>query len=142
MKGTPGWPGPPVRNSRTPRGALVLFPAATWSRSVPGTCPLGSTGTVSIEQVKPDTPEQGCESASTGRGWVLAEVLLVTPVHAETVANTAAAAVAGSQVLSFTSPSTLQRRIQLLSVRYPGGRPSRAGTPPETSRGDMAAAGG
>src|SRR5215467_322124 len=102
MNGTPGWPGPPVRKSRTPRGALVLFPAATWSRNVPGTCPLGSSGTVSIEQVNPAAPEQGCESASTGRGWMLAEVLVVTPVHAETAVNTAAAAATGSQVLSFT----------------------------------------
>ena len=58
----------------------------------------------------------GC-TGSPGRGWVLAEVLVVTPVHAETAANTAAA---GSQDFSRMKPSTPQRRIQLLSVRYPG----------------------
>jgi len=56
---------------------------------------------------------------------VLAEVLLVTPVHAETAANMAAAAT-GIQDESFTYLSTLQCRIQLLSVRYPAGRPDRS----------------
>ena len=101
MNGTPGWPGPPVRNSSTPRGALVLFPAATWSRSVPWTCPPWSSGTVKNEQVNPATPAQGWGSASTGPGLMLAEVLLVTPVHAETAANMAAAAI-GIQDESFT----------------------------------------
>jgi len=79
-----------------------LFPAATWSRKVPGTCPLWSRGTVSMEQVNPAAPGQGCGSASTGRGWVLAEVPLVMPVHAEVAANTAAAAATGSQDLNVT----------------------------------------
>jgi len=96
---------------------LVLFPAATWRRNVPETCPLWSRRTVSIEQVNPAAPGHGWESASPGRGWVLAEVPVVTPVHAETAANTAAA---GSQDFSRMKPSTPQRRIQLLSVRYPG----------------------
>jgi hypothetical protein len=82
--------------------------------------------------VNPETPGQGCRSASTGRGlaladgWVLAAVLLVALVHADAAANTAAAAAAGSQNLGVTQPSTPQRRIQLLSVRYPGARPDRS----------------
>jgi hypothetical protein len=56
--------------------------------------------------VNPDAPGQGCGSASTGpeaalaEAWVLAEVLLVTPVHADTAANTVATVTAGSQNLS------------------------------------------
>jgi hypothetical protein len=52
--------------------------------------------------VNPAAPGQGCGPASTGREPVLAKVLLVTPVHAETTANTAAAAAAGTQEKSFT----------------------------------------
>jgi hypothetical protein len=35
-------------------------------------------------------------------GWVLADVLLVAPVHADAAANTAAAATDGSQDLGLT----------------------------------------
>jgi hypothetical protein len=58
--------------------------------------------------VNPDAPGQGCGSASTGRRlaladeWVLAEVLLVTPVHADAAANTAAPATAGRQDMGLT----------------------------------------
>jgi len=58
--------------------------------------------------VNPAAPGQGCGSAGAGRGlapadgWVLAEVLLVTLVHADAVANTATVATAGSQDLGVT----------------------------------------
>ena len=58
--------------------------------------------TVKNEQVNPAIPAQGWGSASTAPRWVLAEVLLVAPVHAATAANTAAAAAAGIQEESFT----------------------------------------
>ena len=51
-KGSPGWPGPPVRKTRTPREAST-FCLATRSANVPATAPLRSSGTVSIEQVNP-----------------------------------------------------------------------------------------
>src|SRR6266550_3207276 len=64
---TPGWPGPPVRNSSVPRGACVLAAAATWSRSVPGTFPDLSSGTVRYEQVNPVRSRHGCAPVSAGR---------------------------------------------------------------------------
>ncbi len=51
--GKPGCPGPPVRSSRTPRGAFVLSAVATASASVPGRRPEWSSGTVSVEHVNP-----------------------------------------------------------------------------------------
>src|SRR5215471_5111096 len=65
--GTPGWPGPPVRNSSVPSRARELSPAATWSRSVPGTFPDLSSGTARYEQVKPGWPGHGCAPVSAGR---------------------------------------------------------------------------
>jgi hypothetical protein len=61
-----------------------------------------------MEQVNPGVPGQACGSPSTGRGlaladgWVLAEVVPGTPVHADAATNTAAAATAGSQDLGVT----------------------------------------
>jgi hypothetical protein len=52
--------------------------------------------------VNPAAPAHGWGSASGGAGWVLADVLLVTPVHADTAANRTAAAAAGIQEESFT----------------------------------------
>src|SRR5215470_15625876 len=72
--GTPGWPGPPVRNSSVPSRARELSPAATWSRSVPGTFPDLSSGTARYEQVNPGRPGHGCAPVSGARagrapGW-------------------------------------------------------------------------
>src|SRR5437016_10125744 len=64
---TPGWPGPPVRNSSVPRGACVLAAAATWSRSVPVTFPDLSSGTVRYEQVNLGRSRHGCAPVSAGR---------------------------------------------------------------------------
>ena len=49
--GTPGWPGPPVIRSNTPRGARTLSAVATASRSVPRLRPAWSSGTASVEHV-------------------------------------------------------------------------------------------
>jgi flavoprotein len=59
-------------------------------------------GTVKNEQVNPAAPAQGWGSASAGAGCVLADVLLVAPVHADTAAKMAAAVATGIQEGNFT----------------------------------------
>ena len=63
-KGTPGWPGPPVRYTSV-RGAVAGPAVATRRASVPGTRPERSSGTRSVAQVKPRASEAG-----HGRGFV------------------------------------------------------------------------
>jgi hypothetical protein len=50
-----------------PRGACVLAAAATWSRSVPGTFPDLSSGTVRYEQVNLGRSGHGCAPVRAGR---------------------------------------------------------------------------
>ncbi len=57
--GTPGWPGPPVRNTRSPLGALVLPVTATRRPRVPGVAPLWSNGTVRVPQMNAGACGQG-----------------------------------------------------------------------------------
>ena len=51
-------PGPPVRKTRTPRGAGASA-TATGSDSRPGAEPNGSSRTLSVPQLNPVTPGQG-----------------------------------------------------------------------------------
>ena len=62
--GSPACPGPPASKSSTPRGAFLLVDAATASLSLPFRRPEWSSGTVSVEHVKPETPRHDWESSS------------------------------------------------------------------------------
>ena len=57
--GIPGSPGPPVRNSSTPRGAAATSDTATRSDSRPGAAPDGSSRTLSDPQLNPAISGQG-----------------------------------------------------------------------------------
>src|SRR6478672_10323929 len=67
-KATPPCPGPPVRLTSTPLGAFGLSAAATASRRSPGVRPEWSSGTSSVEHVKPFALSHGCETVRRGGG--------------------------------------------------------------------------
>src|SRR6266550_7883243 len=96
---TPGWPGPPVRNSSVPSRACTLPAAATWSRNVPGTFPDLSSGTARYEQVNPGRPGHGCAPVSAGRaggvpGWPPGATAVQAAASRASVITVAAARVA------------------------------------------------
>ena len=68
MKSTPPCPGPPVRATSTPLGASALSAAATARRRSPGVRPEWSSGTTSVEHVKPVALSHGCEPVRRGAG--------------------------------------------------------------------------
>ena len=65
--GTPGSPGPPVRNTSTPRGALAASDIATRSDSRPAAGPNGSSRTLSDPQLNACIPGHGRTSRSPAR---------------------------------------------------------------------------
>src|SRR5215472_7734870 len=65
--GTLGWPGPPVRRTRTPRGAVAISDTATRSDSRPGAGPNGSSRTLSVPQLNPGIPGHGRTALSPVR---------------------------------------------------------------------------
>ncbi len=67
-KGTPGCPGPPVSATSVPSGAVAAPWTATLSRSVPATRPERSSGTASVEHVKPLAPAHGAAPVRRGAG--------------------------------------------------------------------------
>src|SRR6266516_6746841 len=126
---TPGWPGPPVRNNSVPRGACVLVAAATWSRSVPGTFPDLSSGTVRYEQVNVGRSGHGCAPTSPGPAGGAAGRAGGAPGR---LAGGAAVQAAASRVSGITVAATRTARVACGAMRMLIPPAHRSGTGPFT----------
>ncbi|MFB7470543.1 FxLD family lanthipeptide [Kitasatospora sp. NPDC056184] len=117
IAGTPGWPGPPVRNSRSPLGAAVLPVTATRRSRVPGVAPLWSRGTVRVPQRN---------SGASGQG--------ACPVIPPPAPAASAAAVGAARVVAATTAAAPARatarprvRVRVMFVLPVAPRPCRRG---------------